>query len=204
MVKEKLIFGTGKRLSTTKNWLDISYRGQLIENVSEYKYLGNFADQHLTFNKNFESVFKKASGRLKLLKRLRGYLTQESALIIFKMMIMPILTYQSTVKITFTNTQKEMLKSLQCRASVIVGHEVPSVIQVVHREACILIRKCLAGNVCSNFNDYFTVNKHSQHTRNSGYLLKMPRVKLELGKNSFKYTGSRLYSNILLELRKHF
>ena len=98
------------------------------------------------------------------------------------MMIMPILTYQSTVKITFTNTQKEMLKSLQRRASVIVGHEVPFVIQLIHREACIL-----------------TVNKHSQRTRNSGYLLKMPRVKLELGKNSFKYADSRLYNNIPLE-----
>ena len=95
-------------------------------------------------------------------------------------MMMPILTYQSTVKITFTDTQKEMLKSLQRRASVIVGHEVPSFIQVIHRETCILLRKCLAGDVCSNFNDYFTVIKHSQRTRNSGYLLKMPRVKLEL------------------------
>ena len=49
------------------------------------------------------------------------------------MMIVPILTYQSTFKITFTNTQKKMLKSLQRRASVIVGHEIPSVIQVIHR-----------------------------------------------------------------------
>ena len=199
---ETIIFGTGKRLSTTKNQLDISYRGQPIENVSEYKYLGNFADQHLSFNKNFESVFKKASGRLKLLKRLRGYLTQESALVIFKMMILPILTYRSTVKITFTKTQKDRLKSLQCRASVIVGQEVPSVTQVIYREACILVRKCIAGDVCSNFTDYFTVNKHSQRTRNSGYLLKMPRVKLELGKNAFRCSGSKLYNNIPLELRK--
>ena len=95
-----------------------------------------------------------------------------------------------------------MLKSLQRRASVIVGHEVPSVIQVIHRETCVLIRKCLASDVCSNFNDYFTVNKHSQRTKNSGYLLKMPRVKLELGKNSFKYASSRLYNNYPLELKK--
>ena len=42
-------------------------------------------------------------------------------------MIMPILTYQSTVKVTFTKTQKERLKSLQRRASVIFGREAPSV-----------------------------------------------------------------------------
>ena len=51
---ESLIFGTGKRLASTKKQIDIKYRGHSIESVSEYKYLGNIADQHLTFNKNFE------------------------------------------------------------------------------------------------------------------------------------------------------
>ena len=154
---ESLIFGTGKRLASTKKQIDIKYRGHSIESVSEFKYLGNIADQHLTFNKNFEQVIKKATGRLKLLKRLRNYLTQESALLIYQMMILPILVYRSTIKIYFTTTQKNRLKSLERRATVIVGKEVQSVINVISREACSLVRKCLEKNVCSNYLNYFTI-----------------------------------------------
>ena len=198
---ESLIFGTGKKLASTKKQIDIKYRGHSIESVSEYKYLGNIADQHLTFNKNFEQVFKKATGRLKLLKRLRSYLTQESALLIYQMMILPILVYRSTVKIYFTTTQKNRLKSLERRATVIVGKEVQSVINVINREACSLVRKCLEKNVCSNYLNYFTINKHSQNTRNSGILLKLPRVKLEIGKSSFMFAGAKLYNDLPIEIR---
>ena len=66
---ESLIFGTTKRLASTKKQIDTKYRGQSIKSVSEYKYLGNVTDQHITFSKNFEQVFKKTTGRLKLLKR---------------------------------------------------------------------------------------------------------------------------------------
>ena len=116
---EAMIFGTGKRLSKTNKHLDVSFRQQQIKNVSEYKYSGNIVDQHLNFNQHFEKVYKKASGRLKLLRRLRSYLTVESAYSIYSMMILPLLTYRSTVKLCHSMTQKKMLKSLERRASTI-------------------------------------------------------------------------------------
>ena len=96
---EAMMFGTGKRLAGTDKHLEVSFRGQPINNVKEYKYLGNIVDQLLNFNTNFEKVYKKASGRLKLLKRLRSYITADAAHRIVTMMIHPILTYRSTVKL---------------------------------------------------------------------------------------------------------
>ena len=44
-------------------------------------------------------------------------------------------------------------------------------------------------DVCKNFNDYFAINYHAKNTRNRTKLLKLPRVKLEFAKQSFKYMG---------------
>ena len=70
---ETTIFGTGLRLSTINRQLDVSYKGQIINNVSEYKYLGNYVDPQLNFNNSFDKAFKKASGRLHLLLLRRFY-----------------------------------------------------------------------------------------------------------------------------------
>jgi len=199
---EAMIFGTGKRLFKINKHLDVSFRQRPINNVSEYKYLGNVVDQHLNFSQNFDKVYKKASGRLKLLQRLRSYLTRESAYSIYSMMIVPLLTYRSTVKLCHSETQKKMLKSLESRATTITGVKVPSVLSLINREAYCLVKKCLLGNVCVNFNDYFVVNQHRQNTRNGGFLLKIPKVRLELGKTTFKFSGTKLYNDLPLRLRK--
>ena len=149
-------FGTAKRLATTSKHLDLSYRGTSINNVTEYKYLGNIVDQHLNFNSNFEKVYKKASGCLRLLKRLRYYLTKESAYHIFTMMILQILTYRSTVKLHFNNTQQRKLKSLEDRAKNIIGRGVPCIINSIKMETCCIVRRSLDNKMCSNFNEYFT------------------------------------------------
>ena len=199
---EAMIFGTGKRLSKTNKHLEVSFQQQPINNVSEYKYLGNVVDQHLNFNQNFDKVYKKASGRLKLLQRLRSYLTNESAYSIYSMMIVPLLTYRSTAKLNHSETQKKMLKSLERRASMVTRVNVPSVFNLINREACCFVKKCLIGDVCENFKDYFVVNQHRQNTRNGGFLLKVPKVRLELGKSTFKFSGTKLYNDLPLKMRK--
>ena len=67
---ESNIFGTGNRLVLTKNQLDVTYRGQSIENVSEETLLINIF--RLTITLNFE-VFKRQtadSNVQKIMKKL--------------------------------------------------------------------------------------------------------------------------------------
>ena len=94
------------------------------------------------------------------------------------MMIVPLLIYRNTVKLSHSETQKKMLKSLERRASTVTGVKVPSVLNLVNMEACCLVKKCLIGDVCENFNGYFVVNQHQQNTINGGFLLKVPKVRL--------------------------
>jgi len=128
---ETMIFGTAKRLANIEKFLNVSYRGQVINCDNEYKYLGNKVDSNLNFNNNFQCVYKKASGRLILLHKLRPYLTVDAAYLIYTMMIVPILTYQGPVKLTYNVTHQQQLKSLESRASRITGKQVPVILNSI-------------------------------------------------------------------------
>ena len=46
-------------------------------------------------------------------------------------------------------------------------------------KACRLVRRCIDGNVCSNFVNDFVKRDHVVATRNNGYQLELPNVRLE-------------------------
>ena len=196
-----MILGTAKRLKTAGNNLNVCYKGQMINNVTEYKYLGNVVDQNLNFNKNFEKIYKKASGRLRLLKRLRYFLTVEAAYKIYTMMIVPLLTYRGPVKLTYTNTQQKRFLSLEHRAKTIVGCSIPGILNSIKKEALHIVKKSLDKNICTSFENYFKVHEHGLGTRNNGHLLVLPKFKLELGKQSFLYSGAKLFNDLPLTIR---
>ena len=56
--------------------------------------------------------------------------------------------------------------------------------------------KCSEDYEC--FNDYFTLTQSS--TRNSQLLLLLPRFKLEVGKNSFKFMGAKIFNDLPLNV----
>ena len=102
-----MLFGTTKRLKTAGE-IDVLYNNQRINFAETYKYLGNIVDHHLNFSENFEKSFKKASSRLRLLERMRCYLTSKAARLVYITMIIPLLTSSGTLKPPCNNTQ--MLK----------------------------------------------------------------------------------------------
>ena len=46
------------------------------------------------------------------------------------------------------------------------------------------------------------IRKHRIDTRNNGNLIKLPRVKIEFGKKSFKFQGAKIYNNLPIDLRE--
>ena len=55
---------------------------------------------------------------------------------------------------------------------------------------------CINGKLCPRFDDYFELNMHTLNTGNQNKLLKLPKVKLELGKKSFKFQGAKLFNEL--------
>ena len=141
---EAMLFGTSKRLKQNDKILSIIYNNTKINFVTNYVYLGNKLDQNLSLSPNFERSYKKASGRLRLLQSVRNHLNAIAAKSIYQMMILPILTYSCTVKTTFNNTQLAKFKSLERRATEIIGSgTVKSIQDIINAQICSLVSKCM-------------------------------------------------------------
>ena len=52
------------------------------------------------------------------------------------------------------------------------------------------------------FDNYFILQKHNTNTRNNNYSNGLPRVKLELARQSFYFYGGKLYIEFPIGIRK--
>ena len=120
---EVMLFGTRKRLSTQSHDIKVKYKSQDINLTESYTYLGYKLDPSLTFSDNFDTAYKKASNRLRLLSKLRKHLTSTAATRIFQMMIVPIITYSGMAKLSLTKIQLRKLDSIERRAREIIGND---------------------------------------------------------------------------------
>ena len=103
---------------------------------------------------------------------------------------------------------QQKLKSLDIRANNIVygqGRSIsklPQLNDVIRRHACNLVKTILTGNVCKNFKNYYTMNEHNINTKNQGFLVKVPKVKLEFAKSGFFFMGAKVFNTLPLEIRQ--
>ena len=199
---ESIVFGTHKRLNMTSRTLNLSYNGHKISSTNKYKYLGTLLDQTLTLADHLKDVYRKTSNKLYLLNRLRSNLTHEAALQIYRAIIMPALLFNSSMLLKMNNSQLSKLKSLENRASKVTLCAVSKLRIEIEKHCCLLVKKCLIGKTCENFHNYFTTTNHGRNTRNNGFMITQPMVKLECTKAVFFYFGPKLYNALPLDIRK--
>ena len=90
---ETILFGTSKRINLQWNELNISVKGTCINNTFSYKYLGVDLDPNLSLTSYFDKTYKRAAGRVNLLRSIRSSVDQKCAETIYNTMILPIFTY---------------------------------------------------------------------------------------------------------------
>ena len=155
----------------------------------------------MTLAKNFNRSFKRASNRLRLLQYVRRNLTENSAALIYKSMILPILTYSSTIKTTINDSQNAKHESLERRATKVILDRTLFQRLVIESQICSLVQHCLHTNLGhETFHSYFEVMKHLKNTRNN-LSLRLPAVKLEVAKQGFSYGGAKLFNSLPVEKR---
>ena len=199
---ESMVFGTHKKLNMSSRNLNLYYKEHNISSTTHYKYLGTQLDQALTLSDHFKNVYKRASNKLYLLNRLKSKLTCEAALQIYRGIIMPTLLFNCSMLLKMNNSQLAKLKSLDNRASKVTLSAVPNLRNEIENHCCLLVKKCLLGEKCENFENYFIMTNHGKNTRNNGHLITQPRTKLECTKAGFFFFGSKLYNSLPLEIRK--
>ncbi len=93
--KSMLLCGRHSRLKSEE--LYISIDGNAVECVSEMKYLGLIVDRHLSFKQHVNKLCAKISSRTGLLWRIRSFINNDLAHILYNSLIYPHLLYANFI-----------------------------------------------------------------------------------------------------------
>ena len=80
---EVMLLGTKKRLNQQEREIEINYQSQLINTTNNYKYLGVQLDPSLNMQEHFNSICRKTSSHIRLLKRIKPFITDLATLRIY-------------------------------------------------------------------------------------------------------------------------
>ena len=147
-------------------------------------------------------MYKKATSKLRRLYWLRMYFDSFTKAKIFKAMILPCITYNCTVNLNLTQTQRQKLQTIDRLAEKIIGKKQTSIENEIKKHSVMLVRKCVQKESCENFKDYFKIHSHDRVTRNNNYLLQIAKTKLKYRKNRFFSMGVTLYNKLQTKTRK--
>lgn len=92
---------------------DIQVDGQKIETVEKFKYLGIVIDGRRQFDVQLNSTIRNVNSKLYLQSRIRRCINNNTALIIYKSMVLPYLEYASCFLVSFRLSDKAKLQRLQ-------------------------------------------------------------------------------------------
>ena len=109
-----------QKKSTLKT-LNVSNR-TYINNRFAYKYLGFDLDPNLNLTSRFDRTYKKAAGRVILLRSIRWSIDPKCPKIIYKAMILSIFTYCGSLGRGWSNTRKSLIKNIEQRSLEIIGN----------------------------------------------------------------------------------
>ena len=116
---ECVLFGTASRLSTVTNF-SIYVSGSLIERVSEFKYLGVVLDESLSWTAHVKYILGKAGKRVGMLSQIRTNVTTNTADLIYKSFILPVIDYCDTVWNCCGKVNSDNLEKLHKRAASLI------------------------------------------------------------------------------------
>ena len=115
-----MIIGSRQRLSAQCDDVEIRIDDQIIERVDQTKSLGLFIDAHLSWCKHVEEICKKVSSAIGALKRVRPFISKETAIQIYNALIIPHFDYCSPVWDCLSGYLSEKLQKLQNRAARVI------------------------------------------------------------------------------------
>ena len=209
-----MIFGSRNKLRGAYD-VPIYINGDQIERVDNFKYLGVYLDETLSFDKHISYIHNKACSKLGAIRKLRLNVDQSTALRLYKSLVLPHFDYCDSVYMTASN---EILNKLQ-----LVQNSACRTILLAHRETHISDMHVDLGLLYLNerrdlhFSFLLHKNIHNEHdTGLSGNLIKcntvavrhtrgstgnnvtVPRMRTNMGQKSFSYRGP-VFWNLLPE-----
>ncbi len=201
------------------NSLNITVCGQVLEEVTQYKYLGIFLDKKLNFDFHIESICSGAKKKLALLGRTRKFVTKESSLLLYKTLLLPVLDYGDVLYGTASIASLAKVQRIQnsaCR--IVLFADKRTHIVDLHRELNLLelhmrrkfhldtlVFKCMHNlaprylcNLLESLNQITDVQTRALTQGN----LKVPRTRTKTAEKSFSVRGPASWNSLSLILKE--
>ena len=96
MKKTKMMWfeNTDKKTYPDANYT-VSIDGSVLSRVYSYQYLGVELDSELSYDKHLDQVVNKTTQKLFIFRKIRRFISQKNAILVYKQMILPLLEYCS-------------------------------------------------------------------------------------------------------------
>ena len=213
---EFMVIGSRQRLNVNADGnINITINDQSIKKVSETEKSGMIIDQHLTWSRHVEEKSKKISSGIDALKRIRPFITTDTANKIYKAIIQPRIDYCSTVWDGLGITSLDKIQKLQNRAARIITQSTyytsasslledlgwDNVSSRWKKHKATLMFKILNNKDPEYLRNLFTDRNTQYSLRNSGDKLNLPRPRTDYVKRSFSYCGVHLWNNLPESIR---
>ena len=115
-----MLIGTHQKLSCTQSKLNISIRGEHLDNVDQFKYLGIWLDPSLSWSFHIDKLVSKINQRIGLLRRVRNILPKATLNLLFKSLILPHFDYCDVVWGNAGTSHLSRLDKLQNTAGKVI------------------------------------------------------------------------------------
>ena len=117
---KSMLIGTHQKLSRTQSKLNISIRGEHLDNVDQFKYLGIWLDPSLSWSFHIDKLVSKINQRIGLFRRVRNILPKATLNLLFKSLILPHFDYCDVVWGNAGTSHLSRLDKLQNTAGKVI------------------------------------------------------------------------------------
>ena len=195
--------------------IHIKLNGCSIQQKNVCKYLGVMLNDTLTWNDHVAYVRGKLSSSLYCFKRIRPFISQNTALTLYKGLIQPHLDYCSIVWRNAGKTlcnQISVLQKRALRATILVGnrfssealYQLTSVEPIENRwkkQAAVFIFKLVNGLLPKFMCQRISVKDGYYHLRNSRNILKLNKPRTNFIKYGCIYSSALIFNNLPENIR---
>ena len=211
---ELRIIGSRQRLSVQCDDLEIRIDDQIIKRIDHTKSLGLTIDD-LSWCKHVDEICEKVSSAISALKRVRPFISKETAIQIYNALIMPHLEYCSPVWDCLSGYLRDKLQKLQNWATRIIikspfDTSSDHLLSTLDWERLFLRRKkqnalmmfkSMNGLAPEYLQSLFSQRRSVYNLRDSEGKRALPKPSTNYLKRSFSYSGAMLWNNMPKSLK---
>ena len=207
--------------SKVQNHVNVTINNVPVEQVNSMKYLGIHLDDNLSWDVQYDKLYRNIAGKISVLRRIRSFTKPGTLKLLYEKAVQPVFDYACTV---WSNTKQGNIQKLQraqnYAARIVSGNfdyvnfrsldllhalKWPTVQERCNYFTALLMYKPINGLTPLHLTDSLVraCDVHDRNTRLSNSKdVHVPPHKSNILKRSFIYNGSVIWNNLPSEIKR--